>query len=265
MNTNWRQIDHPARIVCTTTESVDILYRLGLGDRVVGISGFTTEPPEARAKPKVGTYTSVDLPAILALAPDLVVAFSDVQAAITQELVRAGLLVFTMNQRTLAGILEAILMLGSLVGAAPAARQLVAELQYALAAAQARAAALPYRPRVYFEEWYDPLISGIGWVGELIALAGGADIFAEVKGQAARERVVTADEVARRQPDLIFASWCGKKADLPGILARPGWEDIPAIRARRVYEIPSAHILQPGPAVLKGLGAMQARILKEFG
>jgi iron complex transport system substrate-binding protein len=264
MNTDWRRVDYPSRIVCTTTESVDILYRLGLGDEIVGISGFTVEPPEARQKPKIGTYTSIKLDKIKELNPDLVVAFSDLQAPITHDLVKAGFTVFAMNQRTVRGILEAILMLGSLVGAADRARKLVDEMQHDMEAIQQRAAQLPRRPRVYFEEWNDPLISGIGWVGELIEMAGGEDIFPDVKGTNAPERVISADQVRQRNPDVIIASWCGKKVNIRSILQRPGWEQIDAVKHQRVHEIKSAYILEPGPMVLKGLEQIHALITKEF-
>ncbi len=265
MNADWHHIAYPARIVCTTTESVDILYRLGLGNKIVGVSGFTTEPPEARQKPKIGTYTTVNLEKINALHPDLVVAFSDMQAPITHDLVQAGFTVFTMNQRSVRGILEAILMLGSLVGAVDAARQLVDEMRNAMEAIRQSAARLPRRPRVYFEEWHDPLISGIGWVGELIEIAGGEDIFPDVKGNRARERIISAEEVERRNPDMIIASWCGKKVDMQNIYNRPSWDKIEAIKNKRVHEVKSAYLLQPGPAVLKGLGQIHALIMKEFG
>jgi iron complex transport system substrate-binding protein len=264
MNTDWHHIEYPARIVCTTTESVDILYRLGLGDKIVGVSGFTTEPPEARRKENIGTYTAIRLDKIKALRPDLVVAFSDVQAQITHDLVQAGFTVFTMNQRSVRGILEAILMLGSLAGAVDAARQLVDEMQNAIEAIRQSAARLPRRPRVYFEEWHDPLISGIGWVGELIEIAGGEDIFPDVKGNSAKERIISAEQVIRRDPDLIIASWCGKKVDMRSIFNRPNWDKIEAIRNQRVYEIKSAHILQPGPAILEGLRQIHQIIQQGF-
>jgi iron complex transport system substrate-binding protein len=265
MNTNWHRVEYPTRIVCTTTESVDILYRLGLGDRVVGISGFTVEPPEARQKPKIGSYTSINLERVKELQPDLVVAFSDLQAQITHDLVKAGFTVFTMNQRTVCGILEAILMLGSLVGAAEPAHKLVDEMQSTMEAIQARAARLSVHPGVYFEEWHDPLISGIGWVGELIEIAGGRDIFPDVKGTNAPERVVLADEVVRRNPDMILASWCGMKVNTQSILQRPGWDQMEAVKRQRVHEIKSAYILEPGPAVLKGLEQIHKLIMQEFG
>jgi iron complex transport system substrate-binding protein len=264
MNNDWRRVEYPSRIVCTTTESVGILYRLGLGDRVVGISGFTVEPPEARQKPKIGSYTSIKLDKVKELQPDLVVAFSDLQAQITHDLVKAGFTVFTMNQRTMQGILEAILMLGSLVGAAEPAHKLVEEMQRAMESIQAHASHLVHRPGVYFEEWHDPMISGIGWVGELIEIAGGRDIFSDVKGANAPERVVSADEVLRRNPDMILASWCGVKVNTQSILERPGWNQMEAVKHNRVHEIKSAHILEPGPAVLKGLEQMHKFIMEEF-
>lgn len=260
-----RRIDYPSRIVCTTTESVDILYRLGLGDKIVGISGFTVEPPEARQKPKIGTYTGIRLDKIKELQPDLVVAFSDLQAQITHDLVRAGFTVFTMNQRTLSGILEAILMLGSLVGVPDAARRLVDEMQRFMEVVEDRGAKIPFRPKVYFEEWNDPLISGIGWVGDLIEIAGGQDIFSDVNGGSASERVVSPEEVVRRNPDMIVASWCGKKVNIESITRRPGWDTTEAVKHDRVYEIKSAYLLEPGPMVLKGLEQLSNLITDEFG
>jgi len=198
------------------------------------------------------------------LNPDLIVTFSDLQAEITHDLVKEGFTVFTMNQRSLHGILEAILMLGSLVGESSAAQKLVDEMQRTLELTQARAAHLQSRPKIYFEEWHDPLISGIGWVGELIELAGGQDAFPDVKSNNARERIISAEEVLRRNPDMIIASWCGKKVNIPSVIERPGWEQIEAIKNKHVYEIKSAHILQPGPAVLKGLEQIQSLIMQEF-
>ncbi len=265
MSADWSSVGYPSRIVCTTTESVDILYRLGLGDRIVGISGFTTEPKEARQKPKVGTYTSVNLDAVRALKPDLVVAFSDLQAQIAHDLIKEGFTVLTLNQRTLRGTLEAILMLGSLVGATDRARRLVEEMQAEMAAVREASARLPHHPTVYFEEWHDPLISGVGWVGELVEIAGGIDLFPDVKGRSGSERVVTSEEVVRRNPDLILASWCGKKVDVPSILGRRGRENVSAIRRRRVFEVKSAHVLEPGPSLMKGLGDIEEILRREFG
>ncbi|MBI3733719.1 MAG: cobalamin-binding protein [Chloroflexi bacterium] len=254
----------PQRIVCTTTESVDILYRLGAGDLIVGVSGYTTRPPEARRKPKVGAYTSVNLEKILSLKPDLVVAFSDLQADITRDLVKAGLTVFVLNQRSLEGIFEAILMLGALIARTDAAQKLIDETRAEIETIEQQAQRLSKRPRVYFEEWHDPLITGIAWVGELIERAGGVDVFADIKGHSAKERIVSADEVLRRNPDLIVASWCGKKVNRQTIYNRPGWEAMAAIKHKRVYEIKSVDILQPGPAVLEGLKQLHQIIQKEF-
>lgn len=264
MKNDWRRVEYPSRIVCTTTESVDILYRLGLGDKVVGISGYTVEPPEARQKPKIGAYTSVDLEKIKSLEPNLIVAFSDLQADITRDLVSAGYTVFTMNQRSVRGILEAILMLGALVGAAGLAQKLVDEMRETFDTFQKRASQLSHRPKIYFEEWYDPLISGIAWVGELIEIAGGDDAFPEVKGTNAKERVVSAEQIVARNPEMIIASWCGQKVNRQNIFNRTGWEAIDAIKNKRVYEIKSAYLLQPGPAVLKGLEQIHKLIWREF-
>lgn len=260
-----QQIEYPSRIVCTTTESVDILYRLGLGHKIVGISGFTVEPREARQKPKIGTYTGVKLDKIKELKPDLVIAFSDLQADITRDLVKAGFTVFTMNQRTVSGILEAILMVGSLAGAPDAARRLVDEMQWSMEAIHNRTAKLPRRPKVYFEEWNDPLIFGIGWVRDLIEIAGGSDIFSDKSGTNAPDRIISPEEVVQRNPDLIVASWCGKKVNVESILRRPGWDVVAAVKRRRVHEIKSAYILEPGPMVLKGLEQLSNFIVEEFG
>ncbi|MFZ5491149.1 MAG: cobalamin-binding protein [Pseudomonadota bacterium] len=258
----------PRRIVCLTEETCETLYLLGEQDRIVGISGFTVRPARARReKPRVAAFTSAKLDRILALEPDLVLGFSDLQADIAAALIRAGLAVHVFNQRTVAGILAMIETLGALVGVPARAAALVGELEAGMAAV-ARAAAqavarLPRRPRVYFEEWDEPLISGIGWVSELITLAGGEDCFPELAGRAAaRERVIAAPaEVVRREPDLIIGSWCGKRFRPQALAERPGWDAIPALRHGQVFEIKSCDILQPGPAALTdGLAQLHARI-----
>ncbi len=250
----------PERIVCLTEETVETLYRLGEQDRIVGISGYCVRPPEARRdKPRVSAFTSADIPKILGLRPDLVLAFSDLQADIVAALIREGIAVHAFNQRSIAEILDMIRMLGALVGAADRAGGLAAELEAGLAAARRRAAMLPRRPLVYFEEWDEPMISGIAWVSELIEAAGGTDIFADrAGGKSARERIVTTEEIIARQPDIIIGSWCGKKFRAEKVAARPGFERISAVRNGALHEIKSPIILQPGPAALtEGLTALQ--------
>lgn len=252
----------PERIVCLTEETVETLYLLGEDRRIVGVSGYAVRPPRVRReKPRVSAFTSADIPGILALEPDLVLAFSDMQAAICAELVTAGIAVFAFNQRDIAGILAMIRALGALVGAADAAERLAGQYERRLAAVAARTRA-GRRPRVYFEEWDDPLVSGIGWVSELIDIAGGTDVFARLRGApAARQRVVSAEDVAAAAPEVILASWCGKKVVPEKIRGRPGWADIPAVKAGRVVEIKSPLILQPGPAALTdGLDAIVAAL-----
>ena len=252
----------PERIVCLTEETVETLYLLGEEHRIVGVSGYAVRPPRVRReKPRVSAFTSADLPKILALAPDLVLAFSDLQAGIAADLARAGIAVHLFNQRDVAGILAMIRMLGALVGAANRAEALAKGYADRLASVAAEAEGRP-RPRVYFEEWDDPLISGIGWVSELIGIAGGQDVFPELARQAAAtDRIVPPEAVVAAAPEVILASWCGKKV-VPGrIAARPGWTDIPAVARGRITEIKSPLILQPGPAALTdGLDAIRAAL-----
>jgi len=253
----------PQRIVCLTEETVETLYRLGEQDRIVGISGYCVRPPEARRdKPRVAAFTSADIPKILDLRPDLVLSFSDLQADIVATLIRQGVAVHAFNQRSLAEIFDMIRMLGALVGAAERADRLAGELEAGLADARRGAGQLLRRPRVYFEEWDEPMISGIAWVSELIEAAGGTDIFADrAGGKSAKERIVTAGEIIGRQPDIIIGSWCGKKFRPEKVAARPGFEQIPAVRNSALYEIKSPIILQPGPAaVTDGLKAFQTAI-----
>ncbi len=252
----------PRRIVCLTEETVETLYLLGEQDRIVGVSGYAVRPPQVRReKPRVSAFLSADIPKILALEPDLVLAFSDLQADIAADLVRAGIAIHVFNQRDVAGILAMIRTLGALVGAAERADRLAGDYEKRLAdiAAKARPAS---KPKVYFEEWDDPLIAGIGWVSELIAIAGGEDIFPDLRFQkAAKDRVVAPDAVRAAAPELILASWCGKKVVPEKIRARPGWDEIPAVRNDRIVEIKSPLILQPGPAALTdGLDAIVAAL-----
>jgi iron complex transport system substrate-binding protein len=251
----------PQRIVCLTEETVETLYLLGEQDRIVGISGYCVRPHEARRdKPRVSAFTSADIPKILDLRPDLVLSFSDLQADIVASLIRRGAAVHAFNQRTVAEILEMIRMVGAMVGAADKADRLALELEARIADARRRGQQLRHRPLVYFEEWDQPMISGIAWVSELIEIAGGTDIFADrAIGKSANERIVTAAEIIARRPEIIVGSWCGKKFRPEKVAGRPGFEQIPAIRNGAVYEIKSPLILQPGPAALTdGLKALQA-------
>ena len=250
----------PARIVCLTEETVETLYLLGEQDRIVGISGYVVRPPQARReKPRVSAFTSANIDKILALKPDLVLTFSDLQADIVADLIRRGLDVHAFNQRSVAGILDMIRTVGAMVDANEQAQRLVSELEMGLAEVRERARRLPMRPRVFFEEWDDPLISGIGWVLELVDIAGGIDIFADNAGRgAAKDRVVRIDEVVAQEPDLIIGSWCGKKLRPERVMARPGFDRTPAVQHQDVYEIKSSLILQPGPAALTdGLAALE--------
>jgi iron complex transport system substrate-binding protein len=242
---------YPTRIVCLTEETTETLYLLGEGDRVVGISGYTVRPPEARGKPKVSAFINARFDKIEALRPDLVLAFSDLQADIAAELVRRGYPVYTFNQRSVDGILQMIRVVGALVGRAEAGDALAAELERGLEEIRMEARTLQRRPRVFFEEWDDPIISGIRWVDELIEIAGGDPLFPELREQPlAKGRIVSADEVARRDPDIIVASWCGKAMRRKTIEGRPGWSTVTAVRNGCIHEIKSTYILQPGPASL---------------
>jgi len=250
----------PERIICLTEETVETLYLLGEQDRIVGVSGYVVRPPEARRdKPRVSAFTSADTGKILALKPDLVFTFSDLQADIVADLIRNGVEVHALNHRTIGGILDMIRMVGAIVGAAERADALARSYEAALDAARERAAKLSHRPKVFFEEWDEPLISGIGWVSELVQAAGGDDIFPERARQAAgKDRIVRPEDVVARQPDIIIGSWCGKKFQPAKVRARPGFDTVPAVANNRLYEIKSSIILQPGPAALTdGLKAMQ--------
>jgi iron complex transport system substrate-binding protein len=251
----------PRRIVCLTEETVETLYLLGEQDRIVGVSGYAVRPPQVRReKPRVSAFISADIPKILALEPDLVLA-SDLQAEIVADLVRAGVAIHVFNQRDVAGILAMIRTLGALVDAAARADQLATLYEKRLIEVASIARHLP-KPKVYFEEWDDPLISGIGWVSELIEIAGGEDILPKLRfQQAAKDRIILPDVVRAAAPDVILASWCGKKVMADRIRKRPGWNEIPAVRDDRIVEIKSALILQPGPAALTdGLDAIVAAL-----
>ncbi len=255
----------PRRIVCLTEEPTEVLYALGEQDRIVGISGFTVRPAIARKqKPKVSAFTSAKIGEILKLEPDFVVGFSDIQADIAAELIRHGIEVWISNHRSVEGILDYIVRLGALVGAGERAAAYAGGLRCGLAAIEREAASLSRRPKVYFEEWDDPMISGIRWVSELVTLAGGDDIFPECAASSLAKGRILADpgEVIRRAPDIILGSWCGKKFRAEKVAARAGWEAIPAVRDGQLHEIKSPIILQPGPAALTdGIGEI-ARVIR---
>ena len=243
--------DFPCRIVCLTEETTETLYLLGEDHRIIGVSGYTVRPPAARLKPKVSAFINAKIPKILSLQPDLVLAFSDLQADIVRELVREGLNVFTFNQRSVDGILQMIETLGRLVGAPEKGRALLENLQRGLQAIRISAARFPRRPRVLFEEWKDPLISGIRWVEELVEIAGGDPVFPELRACGlAKDRILSPARVIERDPEVIIGSWCGVKVNKVHIRSREGWSQISAVRNRHVYEIKSTYILQPGPAAL---------------
>jgi iron complex transport system substrate-binding protein len=242
---------YPARIVCLTEETTETLYLLGEGDRVVGVSGYTCRPPEARQKPKVSAFINARFDKIDALKPDLVLAFSDLQADIARELIKRGYPVYTFNQRSVAEILQMIRVVGALVGRAAAGDALASRLEAGLDEIRAAAARFPRRPRVYFEEWDDPLISGIRWVEELVEIAGGDPIFPELRDKAlGKDRIIDPARVIERDPEVIVASWCGKAMRKRTIVERAGWDRIAAVRDDRIFEIKSTYILQPGPASL---------------
>jgi iron complex transport system substrate-binding protein len=243
----------PRRIVCLTEEPTETLYALGEQDRIVGISGFTVRPPRARReKPKVSAFTSAKIEAILALQPDLAIGFSDIQADIAAELVRRGVEVWISNHRSVDGIVDYVRRLGAMVGAAARADAYADELQRGVDAVAAASAALPVRPRVYFEDWDEPRITGIRWVAELVRIAGGDDIFPERAAMPlAKDRILPDDaEILARAPQIVFGSWCGKKFQPATVAARAGWDAVPAVRDGQLFEVKSPIILQPGPAAL---------------
>ncbi len=247
------------RIVCLTEETVETLYLLGEDWRIVGVTGYAVRPARVRKeKPRVGAFTSADVPKIMTLQPDLVLTFSDLQADIAAQLVRQGLTVHAFNQRTVEGILDMIETIGALTCASERAQELASEMRSRVTAP---ACSKP-KPRVYFEEWDDPIITGIGWVSELIEAAGGIDCFAHLrKHQSASDRIISPRDVIEAQPDIIIGSWCGKKFRPEKVAKRDGWQDIPAVANNRIYEIKSPIILQPGPAALTdGLDAIRALV-----
>ena len=241
-------------MVCLSAESAEIAHVLGAGDRVVGVPGTARRPDEVRDKPKVGGFTTFKLERILALEPDLVLAFSDLQADVAGELIRAGVSVLCTNQRSIDDIFHAVLLIGAALGRESAARGLIRDMRDEIRQVREFSSVWPAKPRVYFEEWMDPLIAGIRWVSEAIEIAGGRDVFSELRSQpSAKARVVDPAEVARRDPEIILASWCGKPVDVAAIAARPGWEGISAIRGGQIHELDGADVLSPGPSLMIGL------------
>jgi iron complex transport system substrate-binding protein len=256
----------PSRIVCLTEETVETLYLLGEERRIVGVSGYAVRPPQVRReKPRVSAFISADFEKIIALKPDLVLTFSDLQADIAAELIRRSIAVHAFNQRDVAGIFAMIRTLGALVGATDKAEALAVSLEDRLDEASERADQLTRRPRVYFEEWDEPMISGIKWVSELIEIAGGVEVFPALAGnKSAKDRIVAADAVIAAAPDIIIGSWCGKKFVPAKVKARPGFDAVPAVRDGALHEIKSALILQPGPAALTDGLDQLARIVDDW-
>lgn len=244
---------YPKRIVCLTEETTEMLYLLGEEDRIIGISGFTVRPPRARKeKPKVSAFTSAKIDKILELKPDLVLGFSDLQADIAANLIRHGVNVHIFNQRSIVEIFSMVLTLGAMVGCQEKTQHWVNKIEKKIASIEQQVATRNIRPKVYFEEWYDPIITGIQWVSELIVIAGGEECFPELSKQSlAKNRIVDNPlDVAQRNPDIIFGSWCGRKFRPEHILRRAGWDGVPAVKNGQIFEIKSANILQPGPAAL---------------
>ncbi|AGC47945.1 putative ABC transporter periplasmic substrate-binding protein [Myxococcus stipitatus DSM 14675] len=253
---------YPRRVVCMTEETTEVLYRIGAGELVVGVSGFTVRPPEARKKPRVSSFLDANFERILELKPDLVLGFSDLQADLGRELCKRGVPVYLFNQRSLAEILQTVRLIGALVGRAEAAETLADELTANLERHSDAAQSLPRRPRIFFEEWHEPLISGIRWCSELVEVVGGEDICRESRAsQGAKGRIFEPEEVARRNPDGVIASWCGRKAKRDKIASRPGWAQVRAVVDDQLYEVKSSLILQPGPAALSDGVEKLARIV----
>jgi len=249
--------EFPERIVCLTSETTEVVYAVGAGGRVVGVPGTAHRPPEARDKPKVGGFTTFRLDKILAFEPDLVLGFSDLQADVARDLVAAGVAVLVTNQRSFDEVLRTILLIGGALGCSAEARNLVEDMRDEVKQLREYSSVWPDRPRVYFEEWFDPLIGGIRWVSDMIDIAGGRDVFPELRDRrAARERVVTPDEVVRRDPEIILASWCGKPVDIDAIASRPGWDTITAVKHGQIHELDGADVLSPGPSLMTGLRRM---------
>ena len=255
---------YPQRIICLTEETTETLYLLGEDHRIVGISGYTVRPPEARRKPKVSAFINAKFDKIMALEPDLVFAFSDLQADIARELIQRGVTVLTFNQRSVTEILQMILTLGRIVGCAHKAALLVMRLETELDEIRRSAQRFERRPRVFFEEWHEPLISGIRWVEELIEIAGGDPLYPELRShKVAKDRILNPTDVAARDPEVIIASWCGRSVKKSLIRERAGWPEVTAVREGHIYEIKSTYILQPGPAALtEGVRQLHALIAR---
>ncbi len=256
---------YPEQIICLSDETTEVLYLLGEEDRIAGISCFTVRPPEARkVKPIISSFTGANIKKIVLLKPDLILGFSDLQADIVNTLIKLGLQVHVFNQRTVQGILEMILMVGSMVGSRKRAEALITELKNEVDRVRKNGKTKSRKPIVYFEEWDEPIICGIGWVSELIEIGGGMDCFAELaKHSLAQDRMIPDhSEVIRRKPDIIIGSWCGRKFRPERVKKRKGWEEIPAVRNGHIYEIRSSDILQPGPGALTdGLRQLHSIIL----
>lgn len=251
----------PQRIVCLTSETTEIAFRLGAGARIVGVPGYAMRPPEAASKPKVGGFTSINTEEVLQLEPDLVLSFSDLQKDIVRDLLGAGVNVLALNQRSVQETLDSIALVGRAIGCETKAASLVEEMGKAIAEIRIKGQALPRHPRVYFEEWDDPMISGIGWIGEMIEIAGGEDVLPELrKKKSAGERIVDGDLLIERNPEIILAAWCGKRVDEEAIRLRPGWDRITAIRNNRVYAVEDELFLSPGPSLVEGLKTLHQTI-----
>lgn len=249
----------PQRIACLSSETAEIVYALGAGDRVVARSAFCTRPEAVKDRPVVSSFTGVRLERLRAFEPDLILTFSDLQKDICRELVGAGFTVFALNQRSLAGVFQAVRWIGGLLGLPERAEAVVAEMEAEIEAVRVASAGWERRPRVYFEEWNDPLISGVGWVGEVIALAGGEDIFPDLaRFERAPDRVVAPEEVIRRAPDVMLASWCGKPFKPDQVRARAGWGAVPAVRDGELHGLPGEEILSAGPGLVDGLKRIHA-------
>jgi len=247
-------VDFPQRVVCLTAETTEIAYAVGAGDRVVGVPGTARRPEAAREKARVGGFTTFRVDKILELRPDLVLAFSDLQRDIARELIGAGVAVLCTNQRSFDDVLRAVLVIGGALGCEAEARALVQDIRDEVKQVREYSSVWPDRPRVYFEEWPDPLIAGIGWISELIEIAGGRDVFVELREQgSAAARKVDPAEVIARDPQIILASWCGKPVDVNAIASRPGWRAVTAVRAGQIHELDGSDVLSPGPSLLVGL------------
>ena len=245
----------PERIICLTEETVETLYLLGEERRIVGVSGYAVRPARVRKeKPRVAAFITADVDKILALEPDLVLGFSDLQKDVMRDLIGSGVAVLCTNQRSFEDVLRTILLIGGVLGCETPARALIQDIRDEVKQIREYSSVWPDRPRVYFEEWHDPLITGIGWVSELIEIAGGRDVFAELRDrQGARDRIVPPETVRERDPQIILASWCGKPVDTASIVARAGWDRISAVKAGEIHELEGADILSPGPSLMVGL------------